>query len=175
VILAFDGKPIEKMAELPKVVAQTSIDKAVDVVLWRKGQQHVVKITVAELRDGGEKQVASAKAPTSTKQDVKKVEIKDLGVTVVEITDVARQQYAIPDSVRGLVVVSVDQLSDAALKGLHPGDVIDEIQQMHIGNVGDADTAIHRARDASRNVVLLRVMTGGKTGGIRYVPVKMTG
>jgi serine protease Do len=158
------------MSELPKVVAQTSIDKAVDVVLWRKGQQHVVKLTVAELRDDGEKQVATAKAPASIKQEVKKSELKDLGVTVVEISDAAREKYTIPDSVRGLIVVSVDQLSDAALKGVRPGDVIDEIQQMRIGNVSDADTAIHRAHDASLKVVLLRVIS---SGALRYVPVKM--
>jgi serine protease Do len=172
VILSFDGKPIDKMNELPKVVAQTAIDKAVDVQLWRKGQQKMVKLKVAELKDVNEKVVASAKPPTASRQEVKKTELKDLGVSVIEISEDARQKYQIPESVHGLVVASVDEFSDAALKGLRPGDVIDEIQQARIGNVADADAAIHRARDSARKVVLLRIMTAG---GIRYVPVKMVG
>ena len=172
VILTFDGKPIEKMGELPRVVDQTGIDKTVDVTLWRRGQQKAVKVKVAEANDTSEKTLASAKPPAALKPEVKRSELKDLGVTVVEISDAAREKYQIPDNVTGLVVVSVSDYSDAALKGLKPGNVIDEIQQMRIGNVADADAAILRARQAARNVVLLRIMT---TDGIRYVPVKMTG
>ena len=172
VILSFDGKPIDKMSELPKVVAQTPIDKAVDVQLWRKGQQKTVKLKVAELKDSSEKVVASAKVPSAPHQEVKKTELKDLGVSVIEISEDARQKYQIPESVHGLVVAAVDEYSDAALKGLRPGDVIDEIQQQRIANVADADTAIHHAKDTARKVVLLRIMTAG---GIRYVPVKMVG
>ncbi len=172
VILTFDGKPIDKMSELPKVVAQTAIDKTVDVQLWRKGQQKLVKLKVMELKDGSEKVVASAKPPAPNRQEVKKTDLKDLGVSVIEITDEARKKYSIPESVHGLVVASVDEYSDAALKGLRPGDVIDEIQQARIGNVADADAAIRTAKGAARKVVLLRIMTAG---GIRYVPVKMVG
>jgi serine protease Do len=170
IILSFDGKPIEKMPELPRMVAETAIDKSVDVVLWRKGQQKNVKLKVGELTDGDEKAVASLEKPGPSKEQVKKIALKDLGVTVVEISDATREKYAIPDSVRGLVVVEIDEFSDAALKGIRPGDVIDEMQQQNIGSVADADAAIKRAKDASRAMVLLRITSGG---GIRYVAVKM--
>ncbi len=170
IILTFDGKPIDKMPELPRVVAETAIDKTVDVVLWRKGQQKNVKLKVAELRDDNEKPVASLEKPAPAKEEVVKTELKDLGVTVVEISDATREKYTIPEAVRGLVVIEVDEFSDAALKGIRPGDVIDEMQQTQIGTVADADAAIKRAKEGSRAMVLLRVMTGG---GIRYVAVKM--
>ena len=170
IILSFDGKPIDKMPELPRVVAETAIDKTVDVMVWRKAQQKVVKLKVGELRDDNEKAVASLGKPGPSKEQVKKTELKDLGVTVVEISDATREKYSIPDNVRGLVVVEIDEFSDAALKGIRPGDVIDEMQQMHIASVADADAAIKRAKEGSRAMVLLRVMTGG---GIRYVAVKM--
>ena len=170
IILSFDGKPIDKMPELPRVVAETAIDKTVDVMVWRKAQQKVVKLKVGELRDDNEKAVASLGKPGPSKEQVKKTELKDLGVTVVEISDATREKYSIPDNVRGLVVVEIDEFSDAALKGIRPGDVIDEMQQMHIASVADADAAIKRAKEGPRAMVLLRVMTGG---GIRYVAVKM--
>ncbi len=172
IILSFDGKPIDKMAELPRLVAETGIDKTVNVLLWRKGQQKTVKLKVGELRDDKEKAVASLEPDAPTQEEVKKTEIKGLGVTVVEISDATREKYAIPDSVRGLVVVAVDDLSDAALKGIRAGDVIDEMQQTHIGSVADAEAALGQAKQASRTTLLLRVMSAGT---IRYVAVKMAG
>jgi serine protease Do len=172
IILTFDGKPIDKMPELPRVVAETAIDKTVEIVVWRKGQQKTVKLKVGELRDEKEKAVASLDETKKSPAQVTKTEIKDLGVTVVEISDETREKYSIPDSVRGLVVVAIDEYSDAALKGIKPGDVIDEMQQTHIANLADADTAIKRAKEASKAMVLLRITTGG---GIRYVAVKMAG
>ena len=170
IILNFDGKPIDKMMELPRVVAETAIDKTVPVVLWRKGQQRNVKLTVRELRDDNEKVTTSLGTPAPTKEQVTRAALKGLGVTVVEISDATREKYTIPDSVRGLVVVEVDDSSDAALKGLKPGDVIDEIQQVYISTVTEANDAIKRAKDGQRNVVLVRVMSGG---AIRLVPIKM--
>ncbi len=172
VILSFDGKAIEKMPELPRVVAETAIDKTVDVVLWRKGQQKVVKLKVGELREGDEKAVASLTPPPSANDPIKKIVLKDLGVTVVEISAATREKYTIPDSVRGLVVVEVDELSDAALKGIRPGNVIDEMQQTQIGSAADADAVIGTAKAASKATVLLRIMVDGN---IRYVAVKMAG
>ncbi len=169
IILSFDGKPIEKMSELPRVVAETGIDKTVNITLWRKGAQKSVKLTVGELLEDSEKAVASLGAPEPTRQ-VTKTEIKELGLTVVEISNTTRETYKIPESVRGLVIVAIDDSSDAALKGLRPGDVIDEIQQAYIASTADADAAIRRAKEGSRTVVLVRVMSGGS---IRLVPIKM--
>ena len=153
-------------------MAETAIDKTVEIMIWRKGQEKSVRLKVGELKEAGDKAVASSVKPTPAKEDFKRTELKDLGVTVVELSDATRQKYSIPDNIRGLVVVEVDDSSDAALKGLRPGDVIDEIQQTHIGNIADADAAIHRAKDGALQIVLLRVMT---RGGIRYVPLKMAG
>ena len=172
IVLTFDGKPIDKMVELPRVVAETAIDKTVNVVLWRKGTQRTVKLTVGELRDGSEKALASLGKVPPTPQQVKRTALKDLGVIVIEITDAAREKYTIPDSVRGLVVIEVDASSDAALKGLKPGDVIDEIQQSYVSTVVEADTALKHAKDTAKNVVLVRITSGGN---IRLVPIKMAG
>ena len=176
VVLTFDGRPINKRDELPRIVAETGIDKMVDVTLWRKGQQKTVKLTVAELKEEKEeKKVATAAPPKAEpkperKPDVKKIPLADIGLTVAEISDSARKTYAIPDAVSGLVVVDVDQLSDAALKGLRAGDVIDEISQVHVGSAAEAGNAIKQAKSGAKKTVLLRVTTAT---GIHYVPVKI--
>lgn len=172
VILTFDGKPIDKMNELPRVVASTAIDKTVDVVVWRNGKQQILKLKVGELTDENEKLALADPAEETAPREFALSEIKPLGVKVAEITDTAREKYNVPANVKGLIVVEVDETSDAALKGLRAGDVIDGIQQANVASLADADAAINRAKEESRNVVLLRVVTAGN---IRYVPVKMAG
>ena len=172
VILTFDGKPIDKMSELPRVVAGTDIDKTVDVTVWRNGKQQTLKLKVGELPDDTAVAEAKPKPGADAPKEFARSEIKQLGVTVVEITDTAREKYGLPSNVKGLVVVEVDEASDAALKGLRPGDVIDGIQQANVASMADADQALNKAKEESRAVVLLRVVSAG---AIRYVPDKTDG
>src|ERR1700719_1946671 len=68
VIVKFDGKDIKEMRDLPRVVADTTVGKAVEVVIIRKGQQETKTVTLGRLEDG-EKQMAEAKtdAPPADK------------------------------------------------------------------------------------------------------------
>jgi serine protease Do len=159
-------------------VAATDIDTTVSVQVWRDGRQQTLKLKVGELPDDAQ---AVAKAPPSgdtAPKEFARNEIKSLGLTVVEITETAREKYGVPANVRGLMVVEVDETSDAALKGLRPGDVIDGIQQANVASMADADQALSRAKEESRNIVLLRVVSSLERNAaptIRFVPVKVAG
>ncbi|TIP31656.1 MAG: PDZ domain-containing protein, partial [Mesorhizobium sp.] len=52
VIIKFDGKDIHEMRDLPRVVAESPVGKAVDVVIVRKGVEQTVKVTLGRLEDG---------------------------------------------------------------------------------------------------------------------------
>lgn len=171
IILSFDGKPIDKMQELPRVVAETDIDRAVDVEVWHEGQSKIVQMKVGELDVDEEQAVASIERKKSAKPAApEEIELAALGVTVVEISDIIRESLSLPPTMRGLMVVEIDDFSDAAFKGLRKGDVIDEIQQMKVINVADARVALQKAKDTEKNIVLVRITTNG---AIRYIPVKM--
>jgi len=96
--------------------------------------------------------------------------LKDLGVGVAEISDRARDKYEIPQDIHGIVVLDVDDDMDAAQKGLHRGDVIDEIQQAAVSNAADAQAAIQAAKKAGRKTVLLRVVSGDN---VHFLGVKI--
>ena len=59
VVLTFDGKPITNMNALPRVVAETSVGKTVDVEVWRKNRSQKLRVAVGEL-DEDETKVAAA-------------------------------------------------------------------------------------------------------------------
>ncbi|HHY49941.1 MAG TPA: trypsin-like serine protease, partial [Alphaproteobacteria bacterium] len=58
IILEFDGKPIERMRDLPRVVAETEVGKAVPVKVLRGGEELTIDITLGRL-EVGEKLLAS--------------------------------------------------------------------------------------------------------------------
>jgi serine protease Do len=172
VILTFDGKSVDKMRELPRLVASTAVEKPVDVVVWRKGKQFTLKMKVGELKEDAVPLASVQPSPDRPASPILKTELPALGIGVAEITEEARERYNIPTDIRGIVVMEVDDDGDAAAKGLKRGDVIDEIQQAPVSTSADAQAAIETAKKQGRKTVLLRVVSGDS---VRFVGVKLDG
>ncbi|WP_337266951.1 DegQ family serine endoprotease [Oryzifoliimicrobium ureilyticus] len=51
IILKFDGKVVNEMRDLTRVVAESPVGKAVDVVVLRDGKEQTVKVTLGRLED----------------------------------------------------------------------------------------------------------------------------
>src|SRR5207248_4965661 len=49
IILGYDGKPIERSRQLPRLVADTPPDKPVKVTIWRDGKEYEVELKMAVL------------------------------------------------------------------------------------------------------------------------------
>jgi len=49
IILELNGKSIDEMRELPRLVAETNIDSKADIVFWRDGKSKKGKVVVGEL------------------------------------------------------------------------------------------------------------------------------
>jgi serine protease Do len=75
-----------------------------------------------------------------------------------------------PDPKGGLVVKGVDPKSDAAAKGLHPGDVILKAGAHELASAGDLADATAQAKAAGRKSVPLLVLRGGQR---IYVPIDL--
>ncbi|WP_160009497.1 DegQ family serine endoprotease [Rhizobium sp. 18055] len=64
VILKFDGKAVNEMRDLPRVVAESPVGKAVDVLVLRDGKEQTVKVTLGRLEDSDQ----AAAAPDGGEQ-----------------------------------------------------------------------------------------------------------
>src|SRR5690606_10819411 len=64
VILSFDGKPIDSMIALPRIVAATKSGETVPIEVLRDGARKTIEVTVGDMP--GEEQVASADPRTAT-------------------------------------------------------------------------------------------------------------
>ena len=171
VIIRFDGKDVDAMRDLPRVVAESPVGKAVDVIVIRKGEEETVKVTLGRLEDSD--QLASAddtgEDDTDLPDTIRTVEV--LGMTVAELTDEGRQEFAISDDVEGVVITDVDPDSAAADKRIEPGDVIVEIAQEIVMTPQDVEERISALKQDGRRNALL--MLAGRTGELRFVTVRM--
>jgi serine protease Do len=71
--------------------------------------------------------------------------------------------------VKGVIVTAVNPGSAAAERGLHPGDVVEEVNHQAVEHPGDIAKAIEAAKADAKKPALLLVSNG--EGEVRFVAV----
>lgn len=158
VILTFDGREINEMRELPRVVAATQVGKAVRVIVFRDGRTRTLSITLGRLEDTSTAELEGDE-PSGKVTEPERAEVA--GMTLLGMTEELRDQYGIPETVRGVVVIGVDELSDAYTRGVRVGQVISEVGQRSVDAPADVVDIIAEVREAGRKSVLMLVREGG--------------
>jgi serine protease Do len=144
VITQIDGKDVDSPKDLARTIGAYAPGKSVDVTVWRGGKSQSVKVDLGTLpasdkqasNDDGKQQAPAAKADT----------LADLGLTVTKA-----------ESGKGLVVTDVDPDSDAADRGIQPGDVITSINSNDVNTTDDVSKAMVDAAKAGRKAVLMQI------------------
>src|SRR5690625_3802351 len=157
VILEFDGRAVTDMRRLPRLVAETPVDEAVEVVIWRRGARHVLEVDLDLL----EETVAAALPPPAAPSSQEEM-IDDLGLTLSMINEELQERFRLEGEAEGLVVTKVDPLGDAAKRGLRAGDLIVEMDQEIVASPGDVEKHLRRARKDGYRVVTLLILRDGE-------------
>lgn len=171
VIVTFDGKAVNDMRDLPRVVAESPVGKAVDVVIVRKGVEQTVKVTLGRLEDGeklAENDTGKAEE-SETGGAVSTATV--LGMTIGELTDASRSNFQIAPDVSGVLITEVAKDSIAAERGIAAGEVITEIAQESVSTPKEAMDRIAALKEQGRKNALL--MLASKSGELRFVTLRM--
>jgi serine protease Do len=155
IVVEFNGRKIEEMNDLPRMVASTPPNAEVPVKILRKGQEKVVHVKVAELR---EERLAASGGGTLE---------ESLGMTVQELTPEIARSLRITEA-KGLVVTNVDEGTPADEAGIRRGDVIVEVNQKKVENLRDYRAALGRVGSADSLLLLVR-----RGGNVLYVALKV--
>ena len=171
VILEFDGEKVNAMHELPRMVADEPVGKAVKVLVLRKGGEQTLTVTLGRLED--EQQLASADQPSTKDQTPPPPPViaGPLGLTLADLSPDLRTQFAIKDGVQGVVVTAVADGSPASDKRIQPGDVIVEVSQQTVAKAGDVQKRIDDLKKDGHKSALL--LLANKDGDLRFVAVKI--
>ena len=168
VVIKFDGKDIREPKDLSRVVADTAVGKEVDVIVIRKGEEQTKRVTLGRLEDNDKPQPASAK---SAPEPEKLVTQKALGLDLANLSKDLRSRYKIKDSVKGVIITSVDGTSDAAEKRLSAGEVIVEVAQEAVSNAADVKKRVDQLKKDGKKSVLLLVSNAD--GELRFVALSV--
>ncbi len=165
VILKFDGRDVVAMRDLPRMVAETEVNKDVRVVVWRKGKTQTLKVVLGLLEEAEKTASAEVDKPETPAEAE-----AALGMKLVPMTAQVRSDYSIEEDVKGVVVTEVDAGSAAAQKGIRPGDVIVEVAQEAVLTPADVRGGVAKAKAESRKSVLILVQSGPDQ---RFVALKI--
>ena len=168
VIVRFDGKPVPTMRDLPRIVAETAIDKPVQVEVIRRGKSRMLKIVTGRLEEASTK--PESEAPTQEKARSDDDE-SYIGLTLQSLSRENRQRFGLGDDVIGAVIVDVERDSAAFEAGIRPGDVVSEIDQRAVGSAKAAVDALKAAKQSGRNSVLAFIRSGET---VRFIAVPLT-
>jgi serine protease Do len=168
VILEFDDKPVREMRSLPRIVAETEVDKPVKMEIWRDGDDKTLSVSVGELKEDAKVAKRGSSGGSSPTGELR---IEELELTLAAITEKTRERFKLKKDAKGVVVTKVDAEGPAGQKEIRPGDVIIEVSQKEVVAPVEVRERISNAKKAGRKSVLLHLEG---QNGLRFVAVRIT-
>jgi serine protease Do len=155
VIVSFDGVEVSDTRSLVRQVGNTAVGKTVRVMVFRDGKTQSLKVTL------GRREEAQAVPAAQPAPEVAEPE-ELLGLTLSPLTETMRGELQLSPSAVGLVVMDVDETSEAYEKGLRSGDLLTEAGQQKLESISDLKDRVADAKEAGRKSLLLLIRRGGE-------------
>ena len=163
IILEFDGKPINEMRELPKIVAETDVGKTVDVKVWRNKRELIKKITLGRLETSDDFK-AEGKS-----EKLKLTSIDGLKIKVRPITDEDIQLRKLPKNTTGVVIMEI--ANDSPINYLNVYNIIIEADKKKIKTPGELKNVLNIALKKSQKNISIAIYNNQNQK--RYIGVQL--
>ena len=163
IILEFDGKEIDTMKTLPKIVAKTEVGKNVVVKIWRNKKLISKKVLLGRLESSKEFKKELNKDKKKETTEIESLKIK---VRLLNEEDVVDRK--LPEGTTGVVITSIDV--DSPVNSLSIGDIIVEVQKKKIKSVDELNKIVDEIKN-EKTTLLLVVYTAENQR--RYLGVKL--
>ena len=164
IILEFDGKIINEMNELPRIVAETEVGKKVKVKVWRNKREISKEIILGRLETSED-----FKSQGTVTQKPKEKNIDGLKITVRSLNKIDIEKRNLPQGTRGVVITKIEQ--DSPINYLQVNNIIVEAQKKKINTIGDLDNIVKMALRNSEKTLLIAIYNNQNQR--RYIGVKL--
>jgi serine protease Do len=164
IILEFDGKRINEMSELPKIVAETEVGSTVNVKVWRNKREITKKIVLGRLETSEDfkPQLKKEEKPKQTRIEGLKIEVRPISEK-----DIADRK--LPQTTSGVVITKIE--NDSPVNYLNVNDIIIEAQKRNINTAGDLNNVVNSAMRSSEKTILIVIYNNQNQK--RYIGVKL--
>ena len=155
IILSYNGKQIDGVNQLPRLVAGTKPGTQAKLELWRKGKREQLTATIGEFAPQ-----ATAPAGATRPEGAK----SSLGLSVRELPAAERKELGIE---YGLEVVDIAE-GPAARTPIQPGDVIVAVGQDRFSSFEEFNKLVAQRKKGESVALLVR-----RGEGALYVPIEV--
>ncbi len=163
VVIGFDGRDIDTIRDLTRMVADTKIGRKVKVVIIRKGKKRTLTVKIGHLEASEGLQRLSRKAEPKPKL---------LGMSLAALTEAERKKHGLGATVEGVVVEAVEPGSQAAEKGIAAGMVIVEMDQEIVSSPEDVAKRV-KAHISEGKLTILFLLARPDGGELVFVPLRL--
>jgi len=167
IILKFDGKKIDTMKDLPKLVSNTKVGKTVELEIWRNKKLITKKLTLGRLESSDDFKAENKKSMPEPK--TKNTEIEALKITVRNITTKDIKDRKLEKNLKGVVITNISNKS-AVAGMLREGDIIIEVQKNKVLNSKQLNQLIEGIYKKGEQTLLLTIINSSNQR--RYLGVK---
>ena len=164
IILEFDGKKINEMSELPRIVAETEVGKKVKLKVWRNKREITKEIILGRLETSEDfkSQGLVTEKPKEDKIDGLKIKVRLLNKDDIK-------ERNLPKNTTGLVITEIDK--DSPVNYLQVNNIIVEAQKKKINTIGDLDNIVKLALKGKDKSLLIAIYNNNNQR--RYIGVKL--
>ena len=164
IILEFDGKTINEMSELPKIVAATDVGKKVNVKVWRN-QRELTKVIILGRLETSSDFKPQQKVLQKPKEN--KIESLKISVRLLNKKDISERK--LPKDTSGVIITKIEK--DSPVKNLEVNNIIVEVQKKKINTIGDLKNTIDKVLRSSEKTLLIAIYNNQNQR--RYIGVKL--
>jgi len=165
IILEFDGKEVDTMRKLPKLVAQTKVGKKVILKIWRNQKLISKRVLLGRLESSNE-----FKAEKKSEKDTSKfTKIEDLKISVRDLTKDDISKRGLPKKTQGVVVTEIFEGSPLMFVAID--DVIVEMQKKKIANTKQLQNLVKETITKGAKTLYLAIYNSSNQRS--YITVKL--
>ncbi len=165
VIVEVNGDEVADSRDLARKIAELEPDTAVKLSIVRYGDKREVNMKLGAFPSAKKLAALEKDEPVDQSQ-----QMKDLGLSLAPAVRIPGAGE------EGVVITEVDPSSDAADKGLKPGDIILQVAGVDVSEPGDVAAGIKKVMDGAKSddkdtvKVLMQVKSGDQT---RFVALSL--
>ena len=147
IIIEFNGKEVESVQTLPKLVAEADIGQSTKVVVWRDEKE--VQLFVNLGKQPSLEELASIENNGSA------VLIKELGIKVRTLTDEDKSRLDLAKTLQGVIISEINNDSFLIRQNIKKDDIIIEIQNKSVKASGEVLQIIDEVVSQGKENVLI--------------------
>jgi serine protease Do len=146
VVTELNGQKVLNASGLQVAVSEMTPGSPLKLGVMRDGKSETLNLTVGQYH---------AKGQEASNQGEPGQQKGKIGLAVANLDDQARQQFNVPDNVKGVVVEQVRPGSPAEDAGLRPGDVIMEVNRKPADSANQFIDEVHKNSDGKDMLFLV--------------------